>query len=119
MKAISFTNFSKEDFTWKYDGIPYTFPAGASMFLEDFKAEHFAQHLVDRELNRLNIPTNNQVERERLGKLCFPTLKTVTPVEALQINEQAKQSSDKVEKEFPDLAEEKTASKKKVISSKD
>ena len=86
MEAIKFHNFSNEDFTWKWDGISYTFPAGSTMFLENFKAEHFAQHLVDRELNKLGIITNNQTERAKLGALCFPTVETITPIEALQRN---------------------------------
>ncbi len=107
MQAIQFKNFSDEDFTWKYDGIAYNFPAGSTMFLENFKAEHFAQHLVDRELNRAGIMTNNQVERQRLGAMCFPTVDTITPLEALQKNEGPKVKKEKKEEEeFPGLKKE-------------
>jgi len=107
LKAIQFTNFSTEDFTWKWDGIPYTFPAGSTMFLEDYKAEHFAQHLVDRELNRKNVPTNNMMERAKLGKLCFPTLETITPLEAMQRNEgKTEDKKDDTEEEFAGLRKE-------------
>lgn len=107
MQAIQFTNFSTEDFTWKYDGIPYTFPAGSTMFLEAYKAEHFAQHLVDRELDRKGIPTNNLVERNKLGALCFPTVETITPLEAMQKNNEPKGQAKKDEVvEFPDLKKE-------------
>ena len=107
MNAIQFHNFSDEDFTWKFDGIAYNFPAGSTMFLEDFKAEHFAQHLVDRELNKRGIMTNNQVERKRLGAMCFPSVETVTPVEALQKNaEKNVKKVKKEEEEFPGLKKE-------------
>lgn len=108
MQAIQFHNFTDEDFTWKWDGIPYTFPAGSTMFLEDYKAEHFAQHLVDHEMNKRGIPTNNLTERKKLGALCFPTIETVTPLEALQRNKGKKVSKKQVEEEFPDLTEEKS-----------
>lgn len=104
MEAIQFHNFSDADFTWKWDGIAYTFPAKSTMFLENYKAEHFAQHLVDRELNKKDIPTNNMVERAKLGALCFPTVETVTPLEALQKNSAAKVVEK--EEEFADLKEE-------------
>jgi len=103
MEAIQFHNFTNEDFTWKWDGVAYTFKAGSTMFLENYKAEHFAQHLVDRELNKLGILTNNMNERARLGALCFPTVETITPLEALQRN--TKEITKKVEEdeEFADL----------------
>ena len=103
MEAISFHNFSTEDFTWKWDGIPYTFKAGSTMFLEDFKAKHFAQHLVDRELDKMGLPTNSP-KREEIGQRCFPSDEAVTPLEALQVNKKAEKKGKKVvEKEFEDL----------------
>lgn len=112
MQAIQFHNFSDEDFTWKWDGIAYTFPAKSTLFLEDFKAEHFAQHLVDRELDKKGIPTNNQVERQKLGAKCFPTVEAVTPLEALQHNNKQDEVKKEVEEEFADL-KEVTSKKKK------
>lgn len=52
--AIVFKNFSKEEFRWKWDGAEYVFPAGVSMMMEDWKAQFFAKHLVDREMQRLD-----------------------------------------------------------------
>ena len=88
-----------------FDSVPYTFKAGTEMFLEDFKAQHFAKHLVDRELNRLNIPTSSAAKRKELEVLCFPTDEVVTPVEALNLNKkvEVKKKGKKVEKEFEDL----------------
>lgn len=105
MQAIKFKNFTTEDFVWKYDGIPYTFKAGQEIYLEDFKAHHFAGHLVDLEMNRLGVPTNTMNRREELLKQCFPSDEVITPSEALQINEKEKvtKKTKKVEKEFEDL----------------
>lgn len=104
MNAKQFYNFSTEDFTWKYDGISYTFGAGQTMFLEDFKADHFAGHLVDRELNKSGDPTNSPKRASLLAK-CFPSTEVVTPLEALNIEEKKKvgRPKKKVEEEFEDL----------------
>lgn len=106
MQAIKFKNFSNEDFTHAFDSVPYTFKAGSEMFLEDFKAQHFAKHLVDRELNRLNLMTSDRLKRKELEALCFPVDEVVTPVEALNLNKKAEvkgKKVKKVEKEFEDL----------------
>jgi hypothetical protein len=104
MTAKKFRNFSKEDFTWKYDGIPYTFPAGQETYMEDFKADHFAKHLIDRELNRTKTLTHDVNARRDLLALCFPPAEEVTPLEALNINEEVKaKKGKKKEAEFEDL----------------
>lgn len=105
MPAIKFKNFSEEDFSHKFDSIPYTFKAGQEMYIEDFKAEHFAKHLVDREMNKLNIPTNLLVERNKLLTQCFPAdEEAVTPEVAIDIEERKKVKAPKVvESEFEDL----------------
>lgn len=102
MQAQQFHNFSTEDFTWKWDGIAYTFKAGQTMFIEDFKAEHFTRHLVDREMNRLNLPTNGPGRAELEAK-CSPSDEVITPMEALQVNKKAEVKKKKVEVEFADL----------------
>lgn len=113
MTAKKFHNFSNEDFTWKYDGIPYTFPAGQDTYLEDAKADHFAKHLVDREMNRpevyegfpKGIPTNNLKERAKFEAKCFPSGDEVSSAEALNLNEVAKEKKGRTKKveEFADL----------------
>lgn len=102
MQAVKFRNFTNEDFTWKFDGNPYTFAANSEIFLEQDKAEHFAKHLVDREMNRQKIVTDNRVKREDLLRQCFPTDEVVTPLEALQENKKVKKTK-KAEVEFEDL----------------
>lgn len=107
MKAVKFKNFTNEDFEWKWDGNSFKFPAGIEIYLEEDQAHHFAKHLVDRELNKTNTPTNNQQARKALGVQCFPTEEAVTPVEAINLNETKKKSTrvtKKVEEEeFSDL----------------
>ncbi len=111
MQAKKFKNWSAEAFSWKYDGIPHDFPADSEIFLESPKADHFAKHLVDRELNRMNKPTNSPL-REELTAKCFPTEEVISQEQALNINEEVKAkakkgrpSKAKVEEEFPDLNE--------------
>lgn len=51
-----FRNFSDEDFTHSWDSKPYVFKAHAEMYLEDWLAEFFAKHLVDREIQKDKAP---------------------------------------------------------------
>lgn len=109
MNALQFKNFSEEDFTHSFDSIPYTFKAGQAIMIEDFKAKLFAKHLIDRELTRKNIPTDNKVEREAMERLCFafPEVKEDL-VEKLETEAKAKKSKGKgkkveLEEEFSDL----------------
>lgn len=106
MSAIKFKNFTEESFSWKWNGNEFTFPAGMEIFMEENEARHFAKHLVDRELNKKNVPTNNLSARNLLEVQCFPSNEVVTPLVALNINETAKKIKKvtKVEeKEFSDL----------------
>lgn len=111
--AKQFKNFSNTAFSWKFDGIEYTFPAGTTMYMEDFKADHFAKHLIDRELNAQNVVTDNKVARAKMLALCFPSAEVVTPNEALNIEEtkkavtKGKKAAKKVadEGEFEELNE--------------
>ena len=106
MQAIKFKNFTDRDFTWKYDGLPYTFKAGQEMYLEDFKANHFAKHLVNQELNRLEKDTGNVSFREPLMAKCLPPDEVVSVAEALDIEvrkSKGKGKKEEKEVEFPDL----------------
>lgn len=104
MQAIKFRNWTNEEFTWKYNGIPHVFPAGMEIYMESDKAEHFAKHLTDREMHKLGIPTDMETKRKELTAKCFPSDVVVTPEIALDINEKAKvKKGKKVEVEFPDL----------------
>ena len=118
MEAKKWRNFTNEDFTWKYGGVSHTFKAGQEIYLEDFKAAHFTKHLVDKELNRLRIPTNSVADRKRLEAQCYPEEDAVTPEVALNLNERVKRGtkkvSEKVEEVFADLVPKKVKPRKKL-----
>ena len=52
-EAVLFKNFSDEDFVGRWDSVNYSFPAGREIYVEAYKAIHFAKHLVDREIQKL------------------------------------------------------------------
>lgn len=66
MNAVIFRNFTSKPFTGRWDGVEYNFAAGQEMYMEGWKANHFAKHLIDRELTRLGEMTNNQERRSEL-----------------------------------------------------
>ena len=108
MNAKKFKNFSDKDFSWKFDGIEHEFPAGMEIFLEDFKGDHFAKHLVNREMDRMGLRTSDIKRREELIAKCFPTDEVVTPLEALNLNKKADVHVEKEKEiEFEDLREKK------------
>lgn len=51
-----FRNFSDEDFTHAWNSIPQFFPAKSEIYMEDGLADHFAKHLVDREMQKDKLP---------------------------------------------------------------
>ena len=102
MTAKKFKNFTDKDFTYSRRS------SDLEIFLEDYKADHFAKHLVDREMNKLGQITSNQKQREALLVQCFPTDEAVSVAEALNIEETKKEKGKKGKKkveetEFPDL----------------
>lgn len=103
MQAIKFKNWTNEEFRWKWNGVEHVFPAGMEIYMEADKAHHFAKHLTDREMNKLNIPTNTDSKRKELGEKCFPSDESVSPEVALDINEKVKVKKIKKVEEFPDL----------------
>ena len=72
-KSVLFRNWSNEDFTWTWDGTPFSFPAGREMYLQDYLADHFAKHLTDREMLKDGIELNYRTRPERLTYIekCF------------------------------------------------
>lgn len=68
MKSVIFTNWTQEDFSWTWNSVPYKFRAGTSIFLEDYLANHFAKHLVDRELFRAEKQTTDQSRDSLIAK---------------------------------------------------
>jgi hypothetical protein len=50
--VVIFVNFSAHDFVGYWDSVPYEFKSGQRMYMEEWKARHFAKHLANRELLR-------------------------------------------------------------------
>jgi len=65
---VKFYNFTDSDFTWKWADVPYTFKAGTTMAMEDWKAEHFAKHLADRILTDKKLRVDDETRGEYLSK---------------------------------------------------
>lgn len=65
-----FNNFSDEDFEWKHDGKLYTFKAGSITPMEEYEHFHFTKHLVDREMIKADIRTNDQTKRAEFEAKC-------------------------------------------------
>lgn len=111
MQSKVFVNFSEEAFVGVYGGVEYPFQSGESMMLQDYLADHFAKHLVDRELQKQGKLVNDS-SRPELLKKCFGerTLSEVSEekLEAELLNEKVEIKKKagrpkKVEEEFPEL----------------
>ena len=79
--AKQFVNWTNEDFSFKWDGVPYEVKAGQSMNLPDYLADHAAKHLTDREMQKddgLVAGMYSDLAREPFLKKCFGEI-TVSP----------------------------------------
>lgn len=125
VKSVVFKNFTNEEFVCSWDGVPYRFAAGKEMYVEDWKAEHFAKHLIDRVMNKYGMITTNRLERDPLLAQALPggialdadeafDLKAREEVAEKTAEIKAKKSSKKVveEEEFPELKTPLKANKK-------
>ena len=101
VKSVVFKNFTDEEFVCSWDSVPYRFPAGKEMYVEDWKAEHFAKHLVDRVMNKKGIITSNKLERNVLLALALPGGISLTNEEALDLNarEEVAEKTEEIKKE--------------------
>ena len=54
MKTALFTNFTNETFVGAYNGKTQVFKPGESVYMKEELARHYAKHLVNRELLRLD-----------------------------------------------------------------
>lgn len=79
--AVVFTNFSDEPFTGLWDGVQYNFAPGQTMMVEDWKAHHFAKHLVNREMQKLD-KNSMFLQDPRRESLFSKALPGVAPVES-------------------------------------
>lgn len=140
MKTVLFVNFSKQPFSgvpymWpdprtkeevlttddhcKWDSVPDSFAPGASRYMEDWRAEHYAKHLINRELDRANKPISDIKLREDMLKLCVMDQsaaevpastvdmelmnKNATPAVTLEKSKKKVIKKETKEPEFPDL----------------
>lgn len=81
MQSILFKNWTTKEFVGKWDGVPYTFAPGQAMYLEDWKAEHFAKHLTDAVMQAEGKEVNHFTRPSYLEK-CFVKSIDVNPKNA-------------------------------------
>ncbi|OGM06046.1 hypothetical protein A2125_01495 [Candidatus Woesebacteria bacterium GWB1_43_5] len=55
MKTALFVNFTNQEFIGYWDGKGRTYPPGASEYMPDYLAQHYAKHLTNRELLRTTL----------------------------------------------------------------
>lgn len=109
VKSVIFKNDDSEEFVCSWDSVPYRFAAGKEMYVEDWKAEHFAKHWADKLMNRAGMITSNKLERDVFLARCLPTSEAFTEEEVFDLNAREavkeKKASKKVvqEEEFSEL----------------
>lgn len=113
--AKRFTNFSNEDFIGVWNKEQFKFKAGETMLLQGYLADHFAKHLIDRELGKLGIPVDRKDEREKMLKLAMGEIEikaeSEVKLEAAMLNEEVKEEVKEV-KEAKPVREKRTWKKK-------
>ena len=114
VKSVLFKNFTDKEFVCSWDGTPYRFPAGKEMYVEDWKAEHFAKHLVDRVMHEKGMITSNKHERTILEAQCMPSEEALTADEALDLNAREAVAEIKAEVE-QEVEKKKMGRPKKVV----
>ena len=117
-RAVRFTNFSEEDFVGVWDKEEFLIPAGESTMLQEYLALHFAKHLIDRELNKENKPTNLIQHRNPMMEKCvgrvFVEAGSQLKLEQKMLNNEIEAKTEKVkEEEFAGLKEEGEIARKK------
>lgn len=113
VKSVVFKNFDREEFVCSWDGTPYRFPPGKEMYVEDWKAEHFAKHLIDKIMNRNNQITSNKFVRDQLLPQALPPETSISTEEALDLNAREKLAEVKAEEKVEEIKKKKTS--KKVV----
>ena len=105
-RAVMFINWSDEDFSWKFGGVLYTCSQGERVMLQDYLAEHFAKHLVNREMDKLDIPIDHP-RRSELLKRCFNPEETIVSqggtvgLESKLLNQELKETASSKAEDHP------------------
>lgn len=134
-KIVLFKNWTKEDFTHTWNKEPHTFKAGESKHMEDWKAEHFAGHLADRELTKAKLVTTDPSKKEMIKKALSGaeevskekivselaeknTEKEEQKQETKEEQKEETKQEPKEEQEFPDLEKDETPQETRSQGSK-
>ena len=117
---VYFSNWTAEDFTYTWAKEAYTFKANSITALPAYLANHFANHLADRELNKENIPTDNPKKQVYVDKCFGGTLSSNASMEKAMVDAmnkpEAKEEVEKVEKvEKVEEAKKSPGRPKKVV----
>lgn len=111
-KIVLFKNWTDEDFTCTWNKVPHSFKAGESRHMEDWKAEHFANHLADRELIRSGKETIDPSKPALIQKALSGGEEVVKEKMVSELAEKNVENVEKVvekeEEEFPDLKKDET-----------
>lgn len=87
-QEVVFTNFTNKEFEGRWDFSNnkkiWKIKAGQSIYLPFYLAEHFAKHLVDRELNEKGLPTNHQSRGGLLNK-CVDVYRQDQPADRAEV----------------------------------
>jgi len=123
-KAVLFTNYTNKDFTWTWGNVPYTFKAGQSVYMEDWKANHFAKHLIDRELQEQGRQVDDSKRKELLAKCFGEEIKVPeTKMNDTLLNENAElefeEEIEEVKEEVAEIKEKKRPGRKAKIEDED
>ena len=73
MQIVKFFNITDKPFTWDWAKVPYTFKAGEVVMMEDWKAEHFATHLIDLILHAKGLQANDPERADLMKQIVIGT----------------------------------------------
>ena len=87
----------------------YSFEAGQTMMLQEYLADHFAKHLAQREINKLNLQMTDLKYVEFKEKCFGSVIEAETDLKLEMQIEENKQASSSVEKVPVDKTDDETA----------
>ena len=93
-----FVNWTGDEFIGKWDGKEQKFKPGETRYMEAWKANHYAKHLTDRELQKIGKLTTDQDRQKFLDK-CVVLDEQVAEVDESVAEEEALNLEMKKEKE--------------------